>query len=416
MSCVGSLLGGEIFPHHIYATQVQTLQCEVWSEGEPVAMPYPIARLGSDQMEVRVSFDLLDAIPRRIHYKLELCDADWQVNDRIHMSEYLTGWIGDRWQTDESTPSEGTYIAYRHYELRIGGTSELQPLLSGNYRLTAWCDELQTEPIFVASFALYEPLAEIVQHVEPTTPEGNYTRYQQVEMALTFDPTLATDPLTELLVVVGQNGSSTRYQRLTRPTTLAPGRLTYRGYDGATFAAGNEWRAYELLSIYMANMGVEQISSGEETAHALLYMDHPTNGSYVTLDDANGYRKVRQADYDSFYDDWMTDYYWVTWRLLLDDPLTYGTPVLEGKALDALPKAQRTLRYNGETGCFELTALIKGGYVSYRYSTSVAPTPLATNPIEGDYYQTENQYTTLVYHLSPMLRHQRLVAVEQTHL
>ena len=412
LALAGSLSGGEIFPHHIYTTEVQTLQCQVWRDGEPIAIPYPIARLASSDEEIVVSFDLEDPIPHRIHYLLELCDADWQVNDRMALSEYIDGWIGARWQTDESAPSEATSVAYRHYELRLGGASVLQPLLSGNYRLTAWCEELQEEPIFVTSFALYEPLADVAQQVVPTTPEGNYSRFQQVELELTFPSTLTTDPLTELLVTIGQNGSSTRYQRLTRPTSLAPGRLTFRGHDGATFAAGNEWRAYEILSPYEANMGVEHLNSQETPPVAFLYLDHPTNGSYITVSDANGYRKVRQTDYDPYYDETMTDYYLVTWRLALDDPLRYGTPFIEGATFDALPKEQRTLRYNRETGYFELSLLVKGGYVSYRYSTSPSPAPLASNAIEGDYYQTENQYTTLVYLTSPMLRYQKLVAVE----
>lgn len=65
----------------------------------------------------------------------------------------------------------------------------------------------------------------------------------------------------------------------------------------------------------------------------------------------------------------MTDYYLVTWRLALDDPLRYGTPLIEGAAFDALPKEQRTLRYNRETGHFELSLLVKGA----TSATDIAP-------------------------------------------
>lgn len=410
LSLANSLLG-EIFPHHIYASQVQTLQCQVYREGEEVMRPYPIARLGSDEVVI-VSFDLLDAIPHRIYYKIELCNADWQVNELLAFGEYLSGWIGNNlWQTEESKPSEETHISYRHYELRLGKGAELQPLLSGNYRVTAWCDEIQSTPLFVVGFALYEPLANLSIQVVPTTPEGNYTYYQQVGVSITFPPTLSSDPLSDLLIIVGQNDSSTRYQILKRPTSIAPGAIIYEGYEGASFAAGNEWRAYELLSERTANMGVEHISFNKGALQAILHIDHATSGNYVLMPDANGYRKVRQTDYPSYDDDLSTEYYWVTWRLDLDDPLAYGIPLLEGGAFDALTKEQRTLHYNTTTRCFELTTLVKGGYVSYRYTTTIAPSPLQRNAIEGDYYQTNNQYSVLVYHTSPMLRYQRLVAV-----
>ena len=60
LALASSLSGGEIFPHHIYTTEVQTLQCQVWRGGESVAMPYPIARLASGDEEIVVSFDLAD--------------------------------------------------------------------------------------------------------------------------------------------------------------------------------------------------------------------------------------------------------------------------------------------------------------------------------------------------------------------
>lgn len=397
---------GEIFPRHVYSSSVSSLECFIEDErGECVLRDYPIAMI-EEVDRVVVSFDLLDPVPKRIYYRVSLCNAEWQPDDRLSEGEYLSGWTGGPEQMDESIPSEGTYTAYRHYRLEIGVDAPLSVRLSGNYLLTAWSEEDPEQPLFTVGFAYCERLVDISQRITPQTPKGNYSQYQAVECELRYDAALSSNPLGDLYTVVGQNGSSSYYNSYDRPSEISPGQLAYRGLSAATFRGGSEYRAFEILSEKVSNMGVERIAV-DEVAHAYLYTDRPNPHNYLYQEDANGRRVVRNIDYEMADQDASTDYYRVTFSLLVDNPLAVGRPYIEGRAVDYLPIEARTLGYNADSGLFELTTLLKGGYVSYRYASN-------SGTIEGDYYQTENDYTTLVYLRSPLERHDRLVGVAAT--
>ena len=68
--------------------------------------------------------------------------------------------------------------------------------------------------------------------------------------------------------------------------------------------------------------------------------------------------------------------------------------------------------YNPEAGAYEADVLLKQGYYSYRY-LCVEHTDAGTvvYNADGDYYQTENEYTTLLYHRPQGARYWRLAAV-----
>jgi len=72
------------------------------------------------------------------------------------------------------------------------------------------------------------------------------------------------------------------------------------------------------------------------------------------------------------------------------------------------------LTYNSARGVYETTLLLKQGYYSYTYVTremnDLKGKATATQT-DGDYWETENVYTVLVYYQSFSDRHESLVGV-----
>ena len=56
--------------------------------------------------------------------------------------------------------------------------------------------------------------------------------------------------------------------------------------------------------------------------------------------------------------------------------------------------------------------LLKQGYYNYQYVT-IKNNQISTDLIEGNYYETNNEYTIYVYHKSPFGRYERLVGIEK---
>ena len=70
------------------------------------------------------------------------------------------------------------------------------------------------------------------------------------------------------------------------------------------------------------------------------------------------------------------------------------------------------MKYNPQTKNFETKILLKQGYYNYQYVTK-KENKISTELIEGNYYETNNEYTIYVYYKSPWERYERLVGIEK---
>ena len=72
--------------------------------------------------------------------------------------------------------------------------------------------------------------------------------------------------------------------------------------------------------------------------------------------------------------------------------------------------AESRMTYDASTGTYHRAMLLKQGAYNYQYL--VVPkngTTGYTAPVEGDNYQTVNEYLILIYHRAPMARYDRLI-------
>lgn len=69
------------------------------------------------------------------------------------------------------------------------------------------------------------------------------------------------------------------------------------------------------------------------------------------------------------------------------------------------------MKFNPENNVYELSVLMKQGYYNYLYlATDESQPDLGqTAPVEGDFYQTENEYGVLVYYCPSGGRYWQLV-------
>ena len=89
-----------------------------------------------------------------------------------------------------------------------------------------------------------------------------------------------------------------------------------------------------------------------------------------------------------------------------------GTVYLQGEAFDYLPLQDRQMYFNPDTREYEASVLLKQGNYNYQYLYKGANDSVgATLPIEGDFHQTENEYSIFVYYRPMGARFDRLVGV-----
>ena len=132
-------------------------------------------------------------------------------------------------------------------------------------------------------------------------------------------------------------------------------------------------------------------------------------GTYQYDQDQDGRFFIRCSDCND--PDTEADYYIVHFTLACD-PLPDGSVYLNGELFNNVLDEKSKMGYNFETKQYEKAVLLKQG--SYNYQYLFVPTGSSvgqTGPIEGNYYQTQNEYSIYVYYRPMGARYDRLIGV-----
>ncbi len=389
----------QAFPIDVRDGRVASLQVTIdTSDGSYRPLPYYIPSKGES---LSIDFDLLDAVPLNLRYRIEHYNAYWEKSN-LFPAEYLRGMSEGIFP--DSKPSAATQRNYRHYRLTLDGESDPTPIISGNYEIEIF-EENSSIPLLKLGFAVCDPIYSIKANCSPITEEGAYQKNQEISAYI--GGSLKTGD--KMLLLVAQNGRRDNIVILSNATQSTLNSITFEHGQAALFEAGNEFFSFEILGEHETNMGVMNFFAGKEPMVELFPTKNNSNSSYEILDDANG-RVVYRAPYGSSRSDDNADYYWVRFRYF-SDPIDSDV-ILIGEAFEWMPIAEKTLNYNEEEGCYEKTILLKAGYVSYAYATKEASN-LSLLKTMGCHYQTKNQYSILCYCRSTGDREYKLVAAQE---
>ena len=330
------------------------------------------------------------------------------MSEDLFESDYLSGNNGEE-PIDQETQSLNTMQQYTHYALRLPN-ERIGITLAGNYKLTLIDDtEGEPQPVAQAFFTVVNPKVTISATASTDTEIDRNDSHQQLTVRLNFNQLNVREPRKELSIVVLQNR---RYDNaVIRPnaTAVAPSALLWEHSRELIFPAGNEYRKFELLSTRRGNFGVDNIRWFDPYYHATLFVDEPRR-NYLYDEDQDGLSVIRTTDGADSDTDTEADYVFVHFALNTprrDD----GDYYLNGNWTDDRLDAQWRMTYDEASGCYTAAPLLKLGYYSYQYLFVPHEQPGTgfTAPAEGDYYQTENEYTIIAYYRAQGARYEEPV-------
>lgn len=383
-----------------FSSRIKTLQVKVNGEwGEP-----PVMLLGgSNWMEI--SFDDLQASYQRYTYSITHCDANWKQSDLL-TSEYMTGFNDQR--IDDYEPAIGTEMSYCHYTLVLPNEDN-QLLVSGNYKVEIFEDG-EDEPIAQACFSVIEPRVGVEIAVTANTDIDTYEAHQQVEFAVNYNGYQVSNPVSEFKYIVQQNHRWDNHVEDLRPTMMQVNRLIFNHNRSLIFRAGNEYRRFEILDEYVPTMRVEQMSYEDPYYHAWLNLDEQRI-NYLYDQDQNGRYWVRNGD--NVENDTESDYFFTHFTLQMP-PVAGGEVYLFGDLTNNQMRDEYKMEYNLLEHQYELVTPLKQGSYNYMYMfLRNGDTVGQTQPCEGDFHQTENEYYVYVYHRPFGLRYDKLVGFQK---
>lgn len=368
----------------------------------------PVITLGGNDV-LEVSFDNLTHEYERFEYRLIHCNRDWEVSDGILMSDAVD-------YTQESIPVEdfdysmNTTQLYTHYRFEVP-SNDARPRISGNYRIEIARDgDYEDGLVAVACFMVVEPLAHISMNVTDDTELAYRKNYQQVQMAVDYGM-VSPSPYNareEISTVVLQNQRWDNARRMIPAEYLDGTTMRWEHSRGLVFHAGNEYRRFENTTTHHAAMGMESLQWHDPYYHARLRLAEPRR-NYIFERDQNGICVIRTTENPDV--DYAADYMLVHFELAVDEPMPEGQHLyVQGQWTSDYLTRENEMHYRPEMGIYECTMLLKQGYYNYLILSTDSPeSPGRTSTIEGDYYQTENQYNALVYYRSAFNRYDRLI-------
>ena len=386
---------------HIFDNNVHSLKVCLASN---MYVP-PVLMMNSDD-RLLVNFDYLDYDVHYLRYSVTHCNADWQPSQLVE-SEYVSGF--NYADIDDYAPSEATYVHYYNYQFTLPN-SDMEFLVSGNYLLSVYEQDDPSKILFQTRFSVCEGKVSVFPQVTSRTDIEYNNRFQQVSFDIRYKPNQIKDPYSEFTCIVSQNSREDNAVVVNRPTMVGVDHVTYEHNRDLIFAAGNEFRRFETVNAHNINMGVQSIRYYEPMYHAVLMVDEPRN-ELQYLYDKTQYGRFTIRNAEAFGENALQADYMIThFSLNTLGKLNGGNVWLYGEFLEGSPASQAMMNYDASSGCYTADLLLKQGAYNYMYlwvpdGTTVGQTSL----IEGDHYETVNEYLVKVYDRPTGERYDRFV-------
>ena len=388
-------------PCDIFSPSIRSVKTQLLTNAY---MP-PIMVLGTDE-QILVSFDDMAVEHQYLRYSVVHCDANWQPSDLLE-SEYVSGF--NYANITEYAYSSSTFSHYVHYEFTLPN-EDIDISKSGNYLVKVYPEDDSDAVLFQAGFYVSENKVTLSMDVTSRTDMTYNNKHQQVSAKVNMEDFDVRDPYNDLNLVVTQNSRRDTEVMLNRPFMVSGNEVEYDHMKSLIFMAGNEFRRMEMVDVNTINMGVERIVYAHPLYHAELCVDEPRcNSEY--LYDSTQYGRFTIRNRLAEYSETMAEYMITHFTLNTGGPLEGGKIYLDGEFTNHLLAPDYMMRYDSSSGTYMCEILLKQGAYNYQYLwVPNGDTKGYTAKIEGDKYETVNEYFGRVYYRTPNDRYDRLIA------
>ena len=370
-----------------------------------IMMGYPILELFSNS-QLFISFDDLSDEVKNFTYTVVHCDADWTPSG-LTENEYIDGFSEDR--IDDFSFSANTRTAYVHYYFAIPNR-DMDFSKSGNYVLKVYEDEDEKTLVFTRRFMIVEPLMRIIPRVVRTSQVSKSDTHQEIDFLVSHKGMDIRNPLMEVKASILQNGRWDNAITGVVPQFVRPEEMSFDYQNKIVFEAGKEFRNLDLRSFRYPSGDIAAIEVFSDGIDITLGKDMKRlNQVYLEYNDLNGNYVIESTDMGNPALE--GDYAEVLFSLHSPTEYEGQDMYLFGGVTDWQLKPEFKMTYNQRIRAYVGEALFKQGFYSYYYV--LAPQDGGAPVIqdtEGNWYETENDFTVLVYYRPFGERYDRLVA------
>lgn len=361
----------------------------------------PIIRLGD---RLTLSFDALNGLEEDFYYTITHHDFDWNEST-LSKSEYLDGFDDVRISHYEN--SLNTLEIFSHYTLVIPNREIRGFKKSGNYLLNVFNNEGTL--IFTRRFMVAENLASVGVSIKRTRDLKVIDEKQVVQFSVNSPNLLLINPKQTVKTLVIQNSDiKTGITDLVPQYTMG-NELIYKYDKEASFGGGNEFLAFDNKDVRSASNGIRSIGLSDVYDNYLYTDIGRFDRPYTYNPDINGNFVVRKLDARN--NNLEAEYVRMHFNLQYYKDIGDKEIHVYGNFNNWTINEDTYMEYDPQSDSYRNSRLFKQGYYNYTYAVVDRDGSIDRGAIGGDFWQTENDYTVLVYYRELGGRYDRIIGI-----
>lgn len=367
-------------------------------------LDYPILMEG-DRMVLL--FDDLDNDVKEYSYTIIHCNADWTPSN-LNELEYIDGFAyADILDYEYSFNTE---VQYTNYRLELPN-SDMGWTKSGNYLLKIMLDDDEEDVVLTRRFMVVDQrMTTDAELVRPFAID-RFKTHHEIDFSVNHRGISVRAPKTEIKVAILQNGRWDNAVTDIEPLFVRGENIIFDYQNKIVFQAGREYRFFDGRSTRFRSDRIREIEEADGMYHLGISPDKVRSG---VLDqqfaDINGAFIV-----DNFHEDepdLESDYIRVYFELPYDQPDPFGEIYVFGKLTDWQLKEEFKMKYNENYRAYIGSAMVKQGYYNYQFAyLQDGADKVDFELIEGNWWETDNDYHILVYYRPFGERYDQLVSM-----
>lgn len=359
----------------------------------------PLFRLGDT---FQLEFDDLYGNEADYYYTITQYNYDWTPT-QLGKPEYLQGMDNQRIMNYQN--SFNTLQIYSHYS-QVFPNKFNRILLSGNYMIKIY--NAEQELVFSRKFIIYSEQVAVPVQIKRSRNLADINEMQNLNFAIKMGDNILQNPIQNVKVALLQNGRFDNAIYNIKPQYTIGSDLIYRYNTETQFWGGNENLYFENKDIRTVSNNIGHISAGE-IYNTHLYMNTARrNSPYTYFPDINGRFLIHKINAEN--NNLEADYSWVFFTLNANTFIEKNDIYVVGMFNNYALTPEYKMEYNPQKGLFEKAILIKQGFTNYSYILADKNEKIdQKNAVDGNFYQTENDYFVIVYYRGNNDRYDKVI-------
>lgn len=332
------------------------------------------------------------------------CDFNWTPT---HLSELQYLFEYNEFPVDEFEFSIATKVPYTHFTFTLPKVK-----LPGNYLLVIYREPDEKDIIITRRFIVFDQRVKILGDVGLSSGVIQRKLNQQIEFTLDYTSFPVSNPYLDVKVVVKQNQRWDNAIVDLKPTMIKEDihQIEYRHFNFENnFQAGNEFRFFDIRSTHFGGRNVEKTNISDTQINAYLYVDKSRGvEAYSLIRDLNGGFIIENSEGTNNLIE--SDYINVHFFLELKEKM-HEDIFIAGKLTDWSYGTKNKMEFIPVSGLYKGNLFLKQGLYDFIYYMPDHPeTPFL---LEGNHFETRNQYEIIVYYKDPAMSTDLIIGYTQ---